>query len=146
MWSYGRQLHNPGLSFAHYYGDSGTVQDLGYPFHCFDGGGTLTLSDKTIRNNETIVRDYLLQLEPEIKQKLFPYNCPDGFGVEVWDFADAIRNNRTPEIDGEEGLRSKALALACYESAQSGKPVQYEDVLSGKISEYQDPINAYWKI
>ncbi|MCX7013749.1 MAG: hypothetical protein NTW86_14545 [Candidatus Sumerlaeota bacterium] len=67
-------------------------------------------------------------------------------GIELWDFADAIRSERAPEMDGEAGLRSKSLCMACYESAALDRPVKYDDVLSGAICEYQRPIDEYWQI
>lgn len=40
------------------------------------------------------------------------------------DFVKAVKDNRSPAIDGREGRRSVELILAIYKSAQSGKPVQ----------------------
>lgn len=145
-WTHSRQLYDPGLKFAHYYGTEGTVQDLGFPFHSFESGGIVTLSDGSVKNNDSIISDYLEQLDDKLKEKLFPFGCNDGFSIELWDFADSIRNNRKPEIDGEEGLRAKTLAIACYESAYTNSLVKYDDILTGKISEYQNSINEYWKI
>ena len=39
------------------------------------------------------------------------------------DMVQAIRSNREPRIPGEEGRRSLQLALALYESADSGREV-----------------------
>jgi hypothetical protein len=49
-------------------------------------------------------------------------------------------------MDGEAGLRAKALCEACYESATAGKPVKYADVLEGKIGAYQQAIDDFWRI
>ena len=40
------------------------------------------------------------------------------------DMVDAIRNNRTPYVDGEAGMRALELVLAIYQSASTGKPVK----------------------
>jgi predicted dehydrogenase len=39
------------------------------------------------------------------------------------EFAAAIREERTPAVTGEDGLRALEVALAAYESADKGKPV-----------------------
>ena len=49
-------------------------------------------------------------------------------------------------VGGRAGLEAKALSLACYESAATGKPVSYEEVLKGEIRQYQAPIDDYWKL
>jgi predicted dehydrogenase len=77
---------------------------------------------------------------------LFPYGSTDGFAIEVRDFVNAIATGTEPEMDGEAGLRAKALCEACYESATAGKPVKYADVLEGKIGAYQQAIDDFWRI
>jgi len=64
--------------------------------------------------------------------------------IECYDFLDAIEKNRKPEVDGEAGMKAKAICESIYESAYIGQAVRYEDVLSGKIEEYQKPINEHW--
>jgi predicted dehydrogenase len=39
------------------------------------------------------------------------------------DFLDAIREERCPAIDGEEGCRALEIVLGVYQSAESGAPV-----------------------
>lgn len=146
-WSYSRALPGPTLRFGHYFGTQGTLEDLGWVFHCFEGGAKATLAGDQTMSKDEIEKEYLMTLTDEEKARLFPYGCTHNFGIEVWDFADAIRNHRKPEVDGEEGLRSKALCEACFESAaMGGKPVKYDEVLSGKVNAYQKPIDEYWKI
>lgn len=41
----------------------------------------------------------------------------------IGDLVDAIHNDRTPMISGEEGRRALSLILAVYESARTGRPV-----------------------
>jgi predicted dehydrogenase len=61
--------------------------------------------------------------------------------LEYREFADAIRNGRSPEVDGPAGLRAVALVYAILESAAVGESVRMEDVLSGKIDAYQREID-----
>jgi predicted dehydrogenase len=62
--------------------------------------------------------------------------------AELYDFVDAIRNDRPPEVDGARGLRAVAIIYSILESSLSGGPVQIEDVLSGRVRAYQDKVEA----
>ncbi len=147
VWTYGRQFPTGASNFGHYYGTEGTMEDLsGWRFHCFEGGGQAILPGNKIISRDQIEKDYLLSLPGEAKERLFPHGCSHSFGIEIWDFADAVRKGRKPEIDGEEGMATQALCMACYESAASGDVVKYADVLNGKVERYQEPINQQWKI
>lgn len=146
VWVYSRSLHGAGFSVGNYYGSLGTMRDKGFSFHPFQGGGEAALADGTAKSSEEILTEYMASLGEAEKARLFPYGATGGFSVEVWDFVDAVAKGRKPEMDGEDGLRSKALCETCYESSVAGKPVKYADVLSGKVSAYQDPIDAFWKI
>ncbi|HEX30553.1 TPA: hypothetical protein ENG04_10780 [Candidatus Poribacteria bacterium] len=44
--------------------------------------------------------------------------------AEVWDFIEALRCRREPEVTGEMGLRSVAIISALIRSACSGEPVR----------------------
>ncbi len=145
-WSYARSYPGADSTFGHYYGSAGMIRDLGFPFHNFQGSGEVLLADGTVITGEELKQMYLDALPEAEHARLFPGGCTDSFGIEIWDFADAIQTGRKPEMDGEEGLRSKALCECCYESACRGEPVGYEDVLSGKIADYQAPINDFWKL
>jgi len=59
---------------------------------------------------------------------------------------DAIDKGRQPELTGIDGMKSKAVAMAMYESNLSGEWVKVKDVESGKVNAYQQPIDEYWKI
>jgi hypothetical protein len=50
------------------------------------------------------------------------------------------------EIDVEEGLRSKAVSEAVYESGKCGQVVKVKDVLSGKVNAYQKDVDRMWKL
>src|SRR4029079_6954936 len=47
-----------------------------------------------------------------------------GHMLQLSDFVDAIRNNRTPKVDGREGRRAVATICAIYESARTGKAAE----------------------
>jgi predicted dehydrogenase len=145
-WTYSRFLYGPELRFANYYGREGTLQDLGFPFHPFQGGGDALLADGTTVSQEAIQTEYLSTLTGEQKDRLFPYGSTDGFAVEVWDFVNAVASGRKPEMDGHDGLRAKALCECCYESAVAGKPVKFVDVIEGRVDAYQKPIDDFWHL
>jgi predicted dehydrogenase len=145
-WTYSRSLYTDNLRQASYYGSAGTMQDLGFPFHPFQGGGTGLLADGSTVTSEDIQADYVSSLPEVEKAQRLPYGATDGFAIEVWDFVNAIASGRKPEMDGMDGLRAKALCESCYESATVGKPVRYADVLEGRIDAYQAPIDAYWDL
>ena len=104
-------------------------RDQGVPIH-----------DKHI---ELIVRQMTRRIA---RQRVFPYGMEDGWALEVYDFLTAVRDGRPSEIDGEEGLRAKAIALAIYESSATGQAVRLKDVLDGTVDTYQRPINEKWGI
>jgi predicted dehydrogenase len=145
-WTYSRSLYGDDVRLGNYYGSKGTMYDLGFVFHPFQGGGEAILADGTKVSSQEIQDEYLASLSEGEKARLFPYGSTDGFAVEVWDFVNAIATGRRPEMDGYEGLRAKALCEACYESATANKAVQFADVLQGKMDAYQAPIDAFWNI
>ncbi|MBN1136497.1 MAG: Gfo/Idh/MocA family oxidoreductase [Anaerolineae bacterium] len=145
-WSYSRALHEQGVRAGDYYGSKGTMRDLGFVFHPFQGGGKAVLVDGSEWSSDQILAEYMASLSEQDKSRLFPYGSTDGFAIEVWDFVNAIATGRKPEMDGYDGLRAKALCECCYESATAGEPVKFDDVLAGRIDAYQQPIDAFWKI
>jgi predicted dehydrogenase len=145
-WTYSRSFYGEPVRRATYYGSEGTLHDLGFPFHPFQGGGRAELADGTTVSSERIQEDYLASLSEEEKERLFPYGATDGFAIEVWDFVNAIAEGRKPEMDGRDGLRAKALCEACYESATLGASVDFDAVLAGDIDAFQQPIDAFWEL
>jgi predicted dehydrogenase len=77
---------------------------------------------------------------------LFPYGITGGVTLELWDFVDALAKGRPVEIDVEEGLRSKAVSEAIYESGLSEQVVKVADVLSGKVNAWQRDVDRMWKL
>ncbi len=50
----------------------------------------------------------------------------DAYTAELVEFADAVRERRTPAVTGEDARRALALALAAVESVRAGGPVRVE--------------------
>ena len=66
--------------------------------------------------------------------------------MELWDFIDALSTGRNVEIDADEGLRSKAVCEALYESGKTKQVVKLSDVLKGTVNAYQREVDRYWKL
>jgi predicted dehydrogenase len=49
---------------------------------------------------------------------------------ELAEFVECIRTRKSPEIDGEAGLRNMAVVLAAVESGKTGKAVCVEGLLA----------------
>ena len=89
---------------------------------------------------------YLGSLSKKRREELFPYGITGGVTLELWDFIDALSKARPVEIDVEEGLRSKAVSEAIYESSKAGQVVKVADVLSGKVNAWQRDVDRMWKL
>ena len=111
----------------------------------FDGAEVI-LKDGTRHSMESLIAEYRSSLSDEAAARLFPHNFTDGVVLECYDFADAIENNRPPELDAEVGLRAKSICEAIYESNACGQAVDYEEVVAGNIEVYQKPINERWNL
>ena len=109
---------------------------------------------------DELVGDAILDLVPNfrldpINQRLFgferagsydlPYDTTDQrlLAHEYEDFAQAIRDDREPEVDGQDGLMATAFAYALCESGQLGKPVKLSAVAADEVNAYQAEINEY---
>ncbi|MCZ6678339.1 MAG: hypothetical protein O7E52_13940, partial [Candidatus Poribacteria bacterium] len=55
--------------------------------------------------------------------------------------AEAIREDRSPEVDGQGGLIATAFAYALCESGHLGAPVSLKAVAADEIHAYQAEIN-----
>jgi len=149
VWSW--TMAAPGHSFVNvvHYGSRGCILDHGDAFHGPFGGAEVIYVDgpkKIVTPMSEMQRQFLAQLDEKEKNTLFPHGFTDGVVIECYDFLDSIEKGRKPEVDGETGMKAKAISEAIYESAYAGCAVKYDDVLSGKIEEYQRPINEHWKI
>ncbi|HJN18984.1 MAG TPA: hypothetical protein QGH10_26025 [Armatimonadota bacterium] len=88
----------------------------------------------------------MASLSDDDRERYFPHGFEDGMALEIYDFLRAVATGSQPEIDGEAGLRTKAICEAVYESAHCGEALPYEDVVSGFIEGYQREINEHWGI
>ena len=146
VWTYSNALAGPAVSNAMYYGEKGAIVAKGFAFHPFQGGGEAHMADGAVLTNDDIIARFRETLSPEQEQLYFPYECTNGFAVEAWDFINAVRTGRQPEMDGDAGLRAKVLCETCYESAASGQVVRYRDVLDGKVRAHQAPVDRFWNL
>jgi len=145
-WSWSFSAEGEDCAAQILYGSEGSAKDRGGWMHTFQNGGDITFKDGSTKPYEEIEKQYRAQLDDETKDKLFPYGVESDMALECWDFVDSVQKRRKPEIDAETTRVTKALCMACYESATAGQTVSVQDVVDGALSAYQDPINDYWKI
>jgi UDP-N-acetyl-2-amino-2-deoxyglucuronate dehydrogenase len=143
-WSVSSALPGHLFSSVVYYGTHGAVVEPNDAFHGPRIESKVVMLDGTTTPLETYYQEYLAALGESGRHRLFPHGLTDGFALEIYDFLTAIRDRRAPEIDGEAGLRAKAIALTIYESSVTGQVVRVEDVLAGRAREYQRPIDERW--
>jgi UDP-N-acetyl-2-amino-2-deoxyglucuronate dehydrogenase len=134
----------PGHEFTRvvYYGSKGALVDHGDIFHGPFGSAEVVLQDGTTRPMKELQEEFLASLSATERERLFPHGWTEGVLLECYDFLTAIRDGRTPEVDGASGMRAKAIAESIYDSAATGQVVRMEDVLSGRTDQYQREIDA----
>ena len=131
-----------GMSYNSYHGSLGSIHSGGgYP-----ESHELQLWDGTKQDRDTLQNAYMNSLNEAEKETLFPHGITEGVTLEVYDFLDAVRKRRRPELDGVDGLKAQAICDAIYESGWCGEAVTFEDVYNEKVSGYQDEINERWQI
>jgi len=116
-----------------YYGSEGSI----------DSGG-IQFKDGSTRSMDELCEEFLNSLTPDAKEKLFPHGITNAVALGIYDFLDAVRNNREPEVTGWDGFAAQAVCDAIYESAHCKQAVNVDDVISGKIESYQADINEHW--
>ena len=128
-------------------GTKGSIIDSDI-FHpaAFQAAGECQLVNGTTYSMARLQEVYLETLSQRKKNQLFPYGITGGVTLELWDFIDALSKGRPVEIDAEEGLRSKAISEAIYESGKSGQVVKVADVLKGRINAYQRDVDRAWEL
>jgi hypothetical protein len=67
-------------------------------------------------------------------------------GIELDDFAQAIRSDKPVEIDGRGGLAAVAGVWALAESEHLGRAVAIADVASGAVRAAQAELDAYLRL
>jgi predicted dehydrogenase len=144
QWSMSTAGHGEGHNQLVIYGSRGCIKRLGY-----------VLDDGTKKSDDEVMEDFVSNLDVKKRKKLFPlgtvrhgeFNTDGsdplkyGVAIEVYDFADSIVNNRKPEVDGIDGLKSVAIGLALMESAAINRPLKINEVEELKIENYQKEIN-----
>ncbi|MEE2658722.1 MAG: Gfo/Idh/MocA family oxidoreductase [Candidatus Latescibacterota bacterium] len=146
-WSWTTASPGKGFTQLTLSGRRGSVIDSDI-FHpaAFQAHAEFQLVDGTSYSMEKVQAMYLDSLSPRKLERLFPYGMTGGVPLELWDFIDAISTGRNVEIDAEEGLRSKAVSEAIYESGKCGQVVKIKDVLSGKVDAWQRDVDRAWKL
>jgi UDP-N-acetyl-2-amino-2-deoxyglucuronate dehydrogenase len=136
----------PGHAFTHvvYYGSEGALVDHGDVFHGPFSSAEVVLKDGTQQPMTELQEEYLGSLSAAERARLFPHDWREGVVLECYDFLLAIRDGRSPEVDGTMGMKAKATAEAIYESAATGAVVKVADVLSGTADSYQREIDQRW--
>ena len=58
------------------------------------------------------------------------------------DFVSAIRNNSTPLIDGNEGVKSLSIILMAYKSQKDSRAIKYDKDLDIKSEDFEEVLNG----
>ena len=133
-WSWTISAPGKGFTQLTLAGTRGSIVDSDI-FHpaAFQANGECQLADGTTYSMGKLQEMFLETLSAARREELFPYGITAGVPLELWDFIDALSRGRPVEIDAEEGMRSKAVSEAIYESGKSGQVVKVADVVSGKV-------------
>jgi predicted dehydrogenase len=118
-----------------YYGSEGSIDDSGIRF-----------KDGSTRSMDELSEEFLNNLGSDAREKLFPRGITNAVTLGIYDFLDAIRTHREPEVTAWDGFAAQAICDAIYESALCGQAVNLDDVISGKIEAYQADINQHWGV
>ncbi|MBM3237758.1 Gfo/Idh/MocA family oxidoreductase [Candidatus Poribacteria bacterium] len=131
VWTHaaiGKEIHQ-----RIYYGSEGSIDSNG--IQCKNG---------STRSMNELSEQFLNTLSSDDKEKLFPRGITNAVALGIYDFLDAVRNHREPEVTGWDGFAAQAICDAIYESAHCGQAVSVDDVICSKIEAYQADINAHW--
>lgn len=117
-------------------------------------GKTLKLSQRINGQDAAVDPADLLKLVPDFAlddvtaalfggEKVFSYDMQwadidaNLLGVEQADFVAAIEEDREPEVNAEQGLRSLAMVMGFLESEQLGRVVTVDEMLRGETAVYE---------
>ncbi len=150
-WGYTHIAPGKSISYNTYYGSKGSIySDSNYPVN-----PQLQLWDGTSKDSQELASDFIANTDKEIISRYFPPELyPDptalhgdyGVILEVYDFINAIRERRKPELDGYDGWKAQAIPIAFFESSYCDQAVKMDDILSERIDAYQQEINDKWQI
>jgi predicted dehydrogenase len=114
----------------------------------YGSGGRVSGAEVTFADGSTadLAKLYDEHCPADRKTRDFPLGLSDIFALLQYDWLDAIRRHRAPEISGREGLADLACAYAMLESAQAGRSVAVDEVAAGTICGYQRPIDERFRI
>lgn len=87
---------------------------------------------------------YQQHISAEQREKEIPFSLNDSFALTQLDWLNAIRDKRTPIIDGNEGMKDLACAWAVLESSHAGRRVTLDEILTGQIATVQREIAAHF--
>lgn len=147
FWSSTAAAPGEETSCIAYYGSSGCiVDDNNDIFHGPFPEARLVRPGEDARTLADIIPEFMSSLSDADRARLFPHGFEDGMTLEIYDFLRAVATDGKPEVSGEQGLRTKAICEAIYESAHCGEALPYEEVASGFIEGYQREINEHWGI
>jgi len=147
QWNWTKSAPGEGLLHRAIYGTKGSVDwQHGLDVTATDGSGhkvveLVKLTDMMLRN-----------LSEESREKFFPkglgcqykatfWGGDPSHAIELLDFADAILEDKKPEVDGVMGTKAMAVPMAIFESSFIDKPVKISDVEDCKVENYQKEIN-----
>lgn len=117
-------------------------------------GKPISLFQRKARKDAVVPQEELLGLVPDFAlddvtaalfggERLTTYDLPwadidaNLLGIEQADFVDAVINNREPEVNGEQGLRSLALVFGLLEAERLGRMVTADEVLQRRDLPYE---------
>ena len=114
-----------------------------YGSACRVSGTTVTFDDGATAE---LGRLYADECPSERQEIDFPLGLDEQFALAQYDWLDAVRRERQPEINGQEALLDLACAFAIVESDRAGRRVEVEEVVQGALAEYQRPIDEHYGI
>ena len=99
----------------------------------WDGEWKIECSDGGIRWNET-VKVSSKGSKGIAEEKMIPMPL-EGRAYSLYEFAEAITQDREPETSGEDNLKSLAMVFAALDSAKTGRRIFIEDYFCRKSAE-----------
>ncbi len=144
--------HGHGIFTRKIYGAKGSIEAPGDR-----SGRPIRLK---LDEGDELVGDSVLDLVPDfrldpINRGLFGFERAGSYDIpydtldqkllahELQDFAEAIRDDRQPEVDGQCGLNATAFGYALCESGHLGAAVTLSAVAADEVNAYQAEINEH---